>query len=378
MTSKKIKLALVSGKYYAGGAEMFTRRLIHILDPARFRICIILTKEKKAITAPARCSVYYVNQLHWYHIFRTICRLRTLLYTLAPTCILSTSADTNRYTGFALCAFKQKPLWIARICANPFKGGRNLVARIITHWIDRMMLRFADRYIVNSSGLQQAVYTCYPYSKNTTTLLRNPIDIDDIIKKSHQEPALYYTDSVPLIISVGRLHRSKRYDILLQAIEYVYSRRPVTLWICGEGYMHDMLKKQIHSNAQHEYVKMLGFCRNPYALMRQADVFVLTSDNEGMPNALVEAMILGLGVVATDCPFGPGEIITHGINGYLASVRNPPDIARCILAALHNKNHHTMRMHASYHAKKMYNPETVQKQWNNFFLTQVSIHNSDR
>ena len=72
------------------------------------------------------------------------------------------------------------------------------------------------------------------------------------------------------------------------------------------------------------HVHLAGFVDNPYAWMAASDLFALTSDYEGLPNALIEAQGLGLPAVSTDCPFGPNEIIEPGVTGLLVP---PGDVA---------------------------------------------------
>ena len=81
-------------------------------------------------------------------------------------------------------------------------------------------------------------------------------------------------------------------------------------------------------------VALLGFRDNPFALMRQADAFVLSSRYEGSPNSLIEAQGLGLPAVATDCPHGPREIVAHGGTGFLVPTDDAPAMAQAILQLL--------------------------------------------
>ena len=78
-------------------------------------------------------------------------------------------------------------------------------------------------------------------------------------------------------------------------------------------------------------MELLGFRDNPFALMRRADLFVLTSDFEGLPNALIEAQGLGLPAVATRCPFGPDEIVEDGVTGKLVDIGDAAAVARAIV-----------------------------------------------
>jgi glycosyltransferase involved in cell wall biosynthesis len=77
-------------------------------------------------------------------------------------------------------------------------------------------------------------------------------------------------------------------------------------------------------------IALVGHQCNPYAWLRRASVFVLASDYEGFPNVVLEAMACGVPVVATDCPAGPGEIITDGVDGSLVPVGDDLAMATAI------------------------------------------------
>jgi glycosyltransferase involved in cell wall biosynthesis len=118
-----------------------------------------------------------------------------------------------------------------------------------------------------------------------------------------------------------------------------------------------------------ETVELLGFVENPFALMRQADLFVLTSDYEGLPNALIEAQGLGLAAVSTRCPHGPDEIIAEGETGLLV----PPGDAPALAAALDRllgepEERRRMAERAREKARARYSVEVVLPAWERLLL----------
>jgi glycosyltransferase involved in cell wall biosynthesis len=141
-----------------------------------------------------------------------------------------------------------------------------------------------------------------------------------------------------VIISVGRLFRQKRFDLLLEAFALLTPSYEVELWICGEGPERKSLERLIRRSNLESSAHLLGFCPNPYALMRQASVFALSSDYEGLPNALIEAQGLGLPAVSTDCPFGPDEIIEHGVTGFLTEPGDHQALADALARVLNDEH----------------------------------------
>jgi glycosyltransferase involved in cell wall biosynthesis len=95
----------------------------------------------------------------------------------------------------------------------------------------------------------------------------------------------------------------------------------------GEGDLANDLKERARQLGIRSQVRWLGFQANPYAFFCSADAFVLSSNHEGLPNVLIEAMVCGTPVVSTRCPYGPEELIEDGVNGRLTPVGNAQALA---------------------------------------------------
>ena len=109
--------------------------------------------------------------------------------------------------------------------------------------------------------------------------------------------------------------------MLIRAFSKISQRRTARLIILGEGSLRSDLENLISNLNLHGKVFLPGFVKNPHAWIAKSDLFVLSSDHEGMSNALIEAQALGKAAVATDCPFGTCEVVIHGKTGYLRSER---------------------------------------------------------
>src|SRR5262249_38250936 len=120
-----------------------------------------------------------------------------------------------------------------------------------------------------------------------------------------------------LLVACGRLVPQKGYEILLDSVVAVRKEIPTQLWILGTGPQRDMLMNRVASLGLGRAVKFLGFQDEPWRYMAAADAFVLSSLYEGFGNVVAEAMATGIPVVSTDCPYGPGEIITNEVDGLL-------------------------------------------------------------
>jgi glycosyltransferase involved in cell wall biosynthesis len=135
-----------------------------------------------------------------------------------------------------------------------------------------------------------------------------------------------------VLVAVGRLAPQKGFDILIEAL----ARLPedVRLVILGEGPQRAALQQQASRLGVAERLDLPGYCADPQAEIAAADCFVLASRFEGSPNALVEALATGVPVVATNCPYGPEEILDRGLVAPLVPVEDAKTLARTVAQVL--------------------------------------------
>ena len=134
--------------------------------------------------------------------------------------------------------------------------------------------------------------------------------------------------------AVGRLVQEKGFDLLLLAYAQAYKREPelASLMIVGAGIEEANLKQLAARLGVENKVRFTGFVSNPYALMRHALAFVLSSRHEGMPTVMIEAMALGCPVIAFDCPTGPSELLAGGELGILVKAQDVTALAEALMA----------------------------------------------
>jgi glycosyltransferase involved in cell wall biosynthesis len=135
-------------------------------------------------------------------------------------------------------------------------------------------------------------------------------------------------------VGCGRLTPQKGFADLIDAFTRVRAVLPASLWIVGEGEERGRLERQIRRLGLTDSVRLLGFRRNPYQYLAAADVFALSSRYEGFGNVVVEAMACNTPVVATDCPYGPAEIISDGLNGVLTPPADAEALSQAIIRVL--------------------------------------------
>lgn len=161
-----------------------------------------------------------------------------------------------------------------------------------------------------------------------SVIIPNPVN-----GSSHTQTKKVQNYRCKKVVAMGRLGYEKGFDLLIRAFAIVAQNYPeLTLWIIGEGKDRDKLATLIKELGLNECVFLLGQLEDPFSILIQADLFVMSSRFEGFPNALLEAMACGLPVISFDCPSGPREIIRNGIDGILV----PPENIEALAHAINN------------------------------------------
>ena len=197
---------------------------------------------------------------------------------------------------------------------------------IIKQYLLSHYFKKADKIIVNSFEFKKEMDK--KYNINCKCIL-NPFDFKKIKKLAFEKTKkIFKTNSIRLI-SVGRLTDQKDQLTTLKAIRDCKSDN-VELVILGKGKNESSLKKFCHENKLNKKIKFMGYKKNPFKYIKQAEILILSSIFEGSPNILVEALFLKKYVISTDCPTGPNEILNKGKFGELVQIGNSKQIIKLI------------------------------------------------
>lgn len=330
------RLLVVSSSLGEGGAQRVTSTLLDKLDRERFAPSLCLFKpviefplaadvpveviggpRTQGLAELARTRPWLVGELIW--------RLRRHIAATAPDVVLSTIDQVGSVTATALLGARRRPRWVARLGTDPTSHP----------WAQRAWARWAlpraDAIVVNAAGLVEPLARIHP---GRVHHIANPTDFDRIDQLAAAPPVRRRDPERALVVAVGRLSWEKRIDLLIDAVGDVAAHRPVALWLVGDGPLAGEARQRIRDRGLGDTVELLGFLSNPYAVVAQADVYLLSSDVEGLPNTLIEAQALGIPAVATDCRYGPSEIIDHGETGVLVPPGDRAALAGALLELL--------------------------------------------
>lgn len=184
--------------------------------------------------------------------------------------------------------------------------------------------------ITVSKGIEQEIVKKRRFYPSSIKTIYNPFDISKI--KALAESSVEGIPKTPFIIHIGRYARQKRHDVLFKALNMMVGREKVVLLTNHSSSLFQNVKEY----GLADRVIIPDFQQNPYPWIKAAQVLVLSSDFEGLPTVLIEALICGTPVVSTDCPTGPAEILTGQLSTLLVPRRNPRLLALKIDEVLKN------------------------------------------
>jgi glycosyltransferase involved in cell wall biosynthesis len=194
----------------------------------------------------------------------------------------------------------------------------------------------ADAIVAVSGGVAADMTAAAGVSPDRITIIPNPVVSPRMHGSSDERPAdpWFHDPGRPVFVAMGRLVPQKDFATLIRAFARIDATPLPRLVILGQGPLRADLQALAAELGVGDRVRLLGFVTNPFPYVRHARAFVLSSLYEGFGVVLVEAMACGTPVIATDCPFGPAEILDGGRFGRLVPVSDPRALARAMRDAL--------------------------------------------
>ncbi len=257
---------------------------------------------------------YLMRTLYW------IFNLRKKIKKIKPAIMVSFVARINVLSLIATIGIKCRKVISER--NDPIFDGRSIVTRYATF----ITYQMADCIIFQTKRAQN----CFPSSiRKKSTIILNPVVV--------QTKALSPAKRNKKIVNVGRLAKQKNQKLLIEAFRMVYEKFPeYKLYIYGKGSLEAELKLLTERSGLENAVLFPGSYMDIHYKISDAQLFVLSSDYEGLSNALMEAMMMGLPCISTECA-GSDEIINSGENGVLVPVGNKDELARAMIELIENE-----------------------------------------
>lgn len=256
-----------------------------------------------------------------------------------PDFVLSSLDLTNMFALTARSLAHFPKYLIIRLANTQSKVSRSPIKKKIEKYLIKILYPKADAIVAVSKSVSEDFKFFTNINHPSIEIIFNPIIIERVAQKANEpiNHPWFNPKTVPVIIAIGRLTEQKNFSLLLQSFAKVLESTKARLIILGEGPLRSDLENIVKELKLQNEVLLPGIVANPYNYLKNADLFVLSSNYEGLPNALVEALACGCPVVSTDCRSGPREILDNGKYGILVEPDDVDVLANAIIQTLNSE-----------------------------------------
>lgn len=342
------KVIIVTGSMKRGGAERVISIVSNYYASLGWDVCIVscLFPEIEYELNPNIRTIDISNQgkNQMLDAPRLIGELRLIIKREKPYAVLSFMLRINFITAVACKGLKVRFFPSER---NDPSYGRSLFWQKAGEWA----------YSHSTSAIMQTrkARDCFSnIVRNKSVIIPNPVSVQQFASENKDE----------VIVTVGRLEKQKNQKMLIDAFSIFHQTHPnYRLKIFGRGSLETELKAQVDNLGLTDVVDFMGNVNDVHHQIQNASLFILTSDFEGLSNALIEAMMMGLPCISTDCA-GADEIIDNDESGKIIKRGDVPALVEAMKILIDNRelaNRYAFEAHIR--SLRKYDSETVCKQW---------------
>jgi glycosyltransferase involved in cell wall biosynthesis len=325
-------LAVLIPSYAGGGGERVAFFIAQSLADAGLAVDLVVARaagELRDVSVPGvrRVELGALNEM------LAVGRWVRYLRTKRPRCAMSLIHSANFNSGLGAALVPAVPVIVnLRIALECDPSAQWWIRRRFGFGPERRLYQRAARVVGVSKGVSAEAERILGLDPSRVVAIPNPVKaVDESASVAQAHEAFFER---PVVLGVGRLAPQKDFVTLLEAFSGVVERHDVNLVVLGEGPDREPLARRADELGLSDRVFWPGFVPDPRPYMERARAFVLSSRNEGFPNALLEAMAIGTAVISTDCPFGPRELLDDGRYGALVDVADVGGLTRALLAEL--------------------------------------------
>lgn len=318
-----MKLVIVITGMSFGGAERVTAYVSNYLIQQGTSVTILaLNKTEPAYALDPTIEYQYFDASTYSNrLSRDLSLMMSLRKTIGkiqPDLVLGMMSYSGTLAAFSCIGIKIPVILSERNDPHTSTAFNNLEKHII---------RFAYRHLAKNAIFQtQGAKEYYYGNQGKGWIIPNPLYLEEIPLPMQSPP------NTRRIISAGRLSKQKNYALLIRAFAKVHSLHPdYSLVIYGEGPERKMLETLIEELRLPDAIRLPGIEADIFSQLQRGELFVLSSLYEGMPNALIEAMAMGLPVITTDYSDGRGTIVSHQENGLLVPREDVEALSNAII-----------------------------------------------
>ena len=314
----------------SAGVEKNFYYLINNLSSNFEKIIIITSSQIKKKLFPKKIEFLSLNSSYWWNknrFIKSIICFFLALKLFEKKNILILSFQSNIFSIVLSIILRCKI--IIRLNTSPEKYINTIIKKKFFHFFYKL----GDEIIVNSFEFKKRLKKILNLN---SFVIYNPIGLP---KKFIKKKINFFNQFKDLkIISIGRLTDQKDHLTLIKAL-YLLKKEGINFkfYLIGQGSNYNKIYNLIQKYKLTDVVKLAGYKEKAYEYINSADLFILTSKYEGLPNVLLEAQYLGIPIISSDCPTGPKEILMNGKAGTLYETGNYIDLSNKIKFFLKNK-----------------------------------------
>lgn len=292
-----------------GGAERVLVTILAHLDRTRFRATLAVVNLRDATFLDELPSDLELIDLNCTRVRYAVFGIMRLIWLRRPDVVFSTLGHLNLAISVMRYFLPRDVRFMARETSVVSAVNDEPHQVPLLNVLYKIFYQKFDHVICQSAFMRDDLVQRYLFPQRKITVISNPVDLERV-RKNADDLAVNcgYGSGVVNFVAVGRMSREKGIDRLLDAIAMLEDNS-VHLTIVGEGPLSDDLKKHALSVGIAERVRFVGFQPNPYPYIARADALILSSQYEGFPNVVLEALACGTPVIATPAPGGLCEIV---------------------------------------------------------------------
>ncbi|MGE5721893.1 MAG: glycosyltransferase, partial [Sphingomonadales bacterium] len=328
------RLALLLPDMRGGGAERVALRLAEDFLGAGHAVDLVLMEARGELLdlLPSQVRVF---DLHAPRIRSAIAPLRRYLRERRPDAIQVSMWPLTVAAVIAhrLARSRARVVLSDHIVLSKQYAHFGVVRRLLRRLSIRLAYPLADARVLVSRQAADDLARISGISRDSIDVVYNPVSRPTAASQPVDAAALW-GDADGRIITVGSLKAQKNHALLIRSFARLRAKRRARLLILGDGPLRGELEALVASQGLSGEVLMPGFVTDPWPYYETADLFALSSDYEGYPLVLIEALRSGLTVVSTDCESGPREILDGGRYGRLVPVGDEAAFAAAMEQAL--------------------------------------------
>jgi glycosyltransferase involved in cell wall biosynthesis len=320
-----------------GGADKVTLNILQNLDRERFIpfLALMRAEGENMSMIPNDVEVFDLKASRLWYMLKP---LKQLLKEKTFDIVYSTSGGTNIPLLMIPAKLRKSSTVVVSERTILLQTQKSKFKSILMLTLKRWLYPRADFVTAVSKGIAEEIVRMIGVDKRKVQVVNNPIVTKELISKMNETVThQFFSNDKPSILMVGRLVPQKNYPMMFRALKKLEPGLDAHLFILGKGPIEADLKKLAQEYEIANQITFMGYNDNPFKYMSKCSVFVLSSNHEGMPGVLIQAMACGAACVSTDCHTGPADLIEDGINGRLVKTDDDSALTSVLMELIKNR-----------------------------------------